>query len=518
LILPPQLKNNKVVAIAAIILVFAMLFMSFNSLTTISFSTDTEIVEKDGYYTKIKGELIIDDEDDHCFATAWKSSDGSVKSEQIVWATKMYMWFSGSAWFGQNIVGYYVNPGNFFEYRYKVYINNVNVATFPASGYYSFTKAVTIELKDTWVPVQLEPGSYRVLGSNFGEITVELEAAFEMGHSDMWGWKIDYKQDFAKMSKDGAYLKSGVGIVEMGGALGDVIVEGTDATFFLQTGFTHGTGWDVFIYPPGDKPRVSYRGDGFGGQDGFYKTVKFKVPIGWFIPNGNNEVRIDLWNRLWSESQTTFFVIDKAELAPTLTSLTWNTDYVGGSPVIVNAVAEPNPTTLSPIIKFHIYAYFGAPGTLPGSGFATEFIINGVDYPATANAVQFTFTIPEGRGDTLSVKVVAIDATGRASDGQWKSMNVINTNDPNDTGGDQTGNPSYPFMWNIEAIIIAIIGILSIVGIFLLLPPMYPPDMKKIIIMTIIGIITAVLVYLAGTLQMPYVNGAVIQFIMGYLN
>jgi hypothetical protein len=509
-LIPPIISKNKWIVGIALIAVFAMIFMPFTSLTVVGFSTETEIVQKESDFVKVKAEVAFIDEADHVYVTGWNPDNSAAKSEQIVWQGKWHFWSDGDAWFGAGCRGKQ-SSSNAMEYRYVVRINGVDVAVFPTTGYYALQNVIAPQ-NAQWYTFNLEMGSYYTAGSQFGEIEVFLDVAFQLWHDDWLNQrKVDMDHDFGKMSKDGAYLKSGAAILRLGGALPDVIEEGQNVEFYMKTGFTHGTGHDVFIYPPGGKPKVTFSGNGFTGQDNFEKTCTFKIPVGWFIEGGDNEVKIELHNRLWMESKTTFFVIDKAELAPTLVELSWNTDYKSGSTVIVNALAEPNPTTASPVNYFRVYAYFGAPGTLPGTGFQTEYIINGIDYPASAGAVQFSFNIPEGRGDTLSVKVNAIDMAGRASIGQWKSMNVINTNDPGDTGGDEGGTVHYPFVWNVEAIIIAAIGSLACVALFII-PPFWPIAPWKIIGAIIIAILTALLCYLAGTLQLPYVTGAVIAY------
>jgi hypothetical protein len=510
-LIPPIISKNKWIVGIAVMLVFILLLASFTSLTVVGFSTETDIIQYDGKYVSVRGQVQFLDEDDHSFATAWKSEDGSVKSEQIVWTAKWWFYDQGDAQWGVRERGLQ-NYDNEIEYRYIVKINGASVATYPASGYYSLTTHLSNVPNKVWVSQNLETGSYYVRGQQFGEIQVFLECSFILSHQNIiLDWVNDESVDWKVMSKDGAYLKSGDSTLRLGGALPDVIEEGQNVEFYMKTGFTHGTGHDVFIYPPGGKPKVTFSGNGFTGQDNFEKTCTFKIPVGWFIEGGDNEVKIELHNRLWMESKTTFFVIDKAELAPTLVELSWNTDYKSGSTVIVNALAEPNPTTASPVNYFRVYAYFGAPGTLPGTDFQSEYIINGIDYPASAGAVQFSFNIPEGRGDTLSVKVNAVDMAGRASIGQWKSMNVINTNDPDDDGGDEGGKVHYPFVWNVEAIIIAVIGSLACVALFII-PPFWPIAPWKIIGAIIIAILTALLCYLAGTLQLPYVTGAVIAY------
>ena len=492
---PPSIKQ--VFGIIILIGLFAAIFLpSLSSLTSVGFSTETEIVQKDSDFVHVKAELTILDENDHSYATGWNSEDGSVKSEQIVWSAKWWFYADGDAWCGEGCRGKY-DTSNAMEYRYIVKINNVEVASFPSTGYYGLTGLI-VPNTGQWYDFNLETGSYYAHGSQFGEIQIYLECAFELFHDDIFNIrKIDYSQDFGKMSKDGAYLKSGESTLRLGGALPDLIEEGSNVEFYMKTGFTHGTGHTVFITSPSGE-KIEYTGDGFSGQDGFEGTVKFKIPIGWFVLNDDNEVKIELFNRLWSESKTTFFVIDKVELAPTITSITWNTDYKSGSTVTVNVLAEPNPTTQSPISYFRIYVYFGVPGSMPG--FADEYIINGVDYPAVSGAVQFSFNIPDNRGDSLSVKASAIAEDGRASLGEWKSMNVINTNDPDDDGGDEGGDVHYPFMWNLEAIIIASIMAIALCGIWLI-GYQLQIDWKILIILTLIIVVPGVLcVWLAGSL------------------
>jgi hypothetical protein len=139
----------------------------------------------------------------------------------------------------------------------------------------------------------------------------------------------------------------------------------------------------------------------------------------------------------------------------------------------------------------------GVPGSLPGTDFQSEYIINGVDYTATDGRVTFSFKIPDNRGDTLSVKANAIDNAGRASEGKWLSMNVNNINDPNDNGGEQGGDPNYPFLWTWFAVAIASATILAMLAIVAL--PMPIPLEIRIVLAMILLAIGGILVWLAGT-------------------
>jgi hypothetical protein len=500
-LIPPIISKNKWIVGIALIAVFAMIFMSFTSLTVVGFSTETEIVQKESDFVKVKAEVAFIDEADHVYVTGWNPDNSAAKSEQIVWQGKWHFWSDGDAWFGAGCRGKQ-SSSNAMEYRYVVRINGVDVAVFPTTGYYALQNVIAPQ-NAQWYTFNLEVGSYYTAGSQFGEIEVFLDVSFQLWH-DNWlnQRKVDMDHDFGKMSKDGAYLKSGAAILRLGGALPDVIEEGQNVEFYMETGNTHSTGWDCFFYPPGDKPRVAFTGNGFTGQDGFAKTCTFKIPAGWFVEGGDNEVKIELWNRLWRDAKTTFFVIDNADWMPALTNLSWATDYQAGSSVTVFMQGTPNPTTSSPIVYFRVYAYMGVPGSLPG--FESEYIINAADYPATNGAAQFSFTIPDNTdGARLSVKVNVIDAAGRASLGQWESMIV----------GDGPAPPDvdYPFVWNVEAIIIAVIGSLACVALFII-PPFWPIAPWKIIGAIIIAILTALLCYLAGTLQLPYVTGAVIAY------
>jgi len=462
-----------------------------------NFSTDTEEVTKETSYVKIKGHVEFMDMADHSYSTGWKADGGYVKSEQIAWKAWFSIYMTSQAWFGEGISGYY-SITEVLEYKYLVKVNGNLVATYPTSGYYKIFENNNIEINDNvWTQFNLDSQSYYVSGSEFGTIEVFLECAFKLYHrNSLFQWEEDYSTDFTTMSKDGAYLKSGVGIVRLGGDLPDVIEEGTEVKFYLKTGYTHGRGWDCFIDPPGDKAKVEFAEDGFTGQDGFEAYVTFKIPIGWFTLSGDNEVRIELFNALWMESVTTFFVIDMANLAPKITSMIWNTDYNAGSSVVVNIQAEMNAETQSPISYFRVYVYFGVAGSMPGTDFPTEYIINGVDYPATDGHCQVMFNIPDNRGDTLSIKANAIDEYGRASLGEWLTMDVINPNDPSDGGGEIDSDPDYPFV--LDMVTFAIIVMVVIMCILAYMYAPVPPQFKALIAMIIL-IIGLVIAFLSGT-------------------
>jgi len=278
-------------------------------------------------------------------------------------------------------------------------------------------------------------------------------------------------------------LRPGFGLVQCGGALPDIIAEGQEVKFLLQTGFSHGNEWTVFINNPREEGKIEFTGDGFTGQDNFgSKIVSWTVPLGWFIPGGQDqEVRIELYSHLWLESWTTFFTIDDPALAPTgdpsgvITSIdgTWEV----GSTMTIHLKGVPNEETNERITGFWLYVYYGSPGSFPSveSGL---LIINKEWITADINGEGIKgFMIPDNKEGQISIKASAVDIAGRTSLSDFYTAVAFDSTPPypvpDDSSGDLPGDvpdpnpeatPEYPFETSPLVIGLFIAGIiLSIV-------------------------------------------------------
>lgn len=466
-----KLRTVAIVIVIVSLVVGSLIGVSLSAFPDVgtSFTDSTDITFETPFW-KTKGHIEFLDENDHTYSTGWKPEGGNVKSEQIVFTSTVSVFSTGKALYSTGMEGI-KDHDNVMEYWYKIYINGVEVKAFPQNyetNPYELNPGEIIIEDGEWYTLNLKTETYNIVGSVTGDIEVKLFGSFRLWHINLLFQKIiDLTVDGEMMGKDGAYLKSGVGYVRIGDSLPDLIEEGSDVTFYLQTGFTHGDGWTVyFVQSTGVKHE--FREDGFNGQDGFGSLVDFTIPVGWFIPGGDNEVEIELYNHLWQESMSTFFVIDDIDLAPGKPIITWQTDYKAGSDVSVSVSSIPNNISNSPISYFRVYAYYGEPGSMPGSDFPSEFLIFKTDYSAQNNQADFSFMLIENQGGQVSMKINAIDQEGRASLGEFKSMNTVLPNE--EGGGDDDDDVDYPFTLTLPGIIILIIAAIIISLLFLIKP------------------------------------------------
>lgn len=271
--------------------------------------------------------------------------------------------------------------------------------------------------------------------------------------------------DKVKLAFWNAQLRSGEAFVKIGDAMPDLIEEGSDVEFKLKTGFTHSGGWTLFINPP-NQEKFEYTGSGFTGQDDFFGVITYTIPYGWFTIGGNNKVYIELYSAYWMESITTFFVIDDIEKAPGPVTISYLTaDYQAGEPIQFTISAVPNSITESPISYFNVWIYYGVSGSMPGLDFPSEYLVMDVDYPAENNQVMFTVTPTANRGDQVSVKVQAVDEDGRASLGEFVSMQLVVPGDGNE-GGPLASGVDYGWTPTVLAVVFIIIAIFICLGIW----------------------------------------------------
>jgi hypothetical protein len=321
----------------------------------------------------------------------------------------------------------------------------------------------------------------------------------------------DYLQTFtysdpSDLAWDGAQVFSGAGAIELHSSTPSPREEGDTASFYIETGYTGGVGWDVMVQPPAlrtdldQSPRIiKHLGDNiFGGT-----IVSWTVPAGAFKESTNplmNEWKALLVNQYFVQSWTSVFSIDQYERMPLITDVKATLMDTGVTYVVT---CEETYAPLGGVLVNAWYSYGGT--TKPGPTDTQSWLIRDLHVPISGNTATFSVSGGNTKG-TIMVEIIAYDTGGRTSlidyDAfEWDGIAPVIIPPPYEQG----------FIWTTTAIIIAVIGSLACVALFII-PPFWPIAPWKIIGAIIIAILTALLCYLAGTLQLPYVTGAVIAY------
>lgn len=486
--IPPPLRT---IGLIALVIILVVGIASFSVLVTIldaNLGPDDKEIEftiKGRLIGQLFGHLEMNQIE---FSTGWKTEEGDVKSEALSIDLVKIRWdFRNVS--GIDILFAVIMSGflrDDIPYHYEIKIDEIPVwesQVYTGAGNENVPEPSVLE----WL--LLTPPDLYLLGSETGILVCDLVMDFS-GIGGDW-----IPNDEQIVGSWRAKLSSGEGYVRLGDSLPDVIEEGEDVEFLLHTGFTRGTGWDCLIIGPSNQ-EVDFREDGFNGQDGFEDIVDFTIPDGWFIEGGDNECEIRLYNALWQESKSTFFVIDDISKSPGKPKISIITDYEAGSTVVVTANSTPNTITNNPIDYFRVYAYYGVPGSMPGSDFPGEYMIQGSDYSASNNSVTFSFDLPANRDGQVSIKINAIDTSGRASLGSFYSMDTVI---PGRDGGDVDPRVDYPWQATLPAILVMII-IVVIISIVIVVKPLrdrIDPRQTKFwyIGFAILSLIVSILIY-----------------------
>jgi hypothetical protein len=196
---------------------------------------------------------------------------------------------------------------------------------------------------------------------------------------------------------DQGYLRSGIGSVKV---QNDVVEEGTDASFYVETAYAHSDksdvpstdeGWVLNVYgPTGASVFQKTIGDNFAG------TVKWPVPAGSYSATSSNTFRIVLRNELINQDDDWFFTVGPGMIAqipglPSFTITSGDPPYSPGDQITVqiSAVKATNP-----ISGFWVWVSYET-----SAGTTTNYIYEHKWYPATATATgaiaSVTFTFPD---------------------------------------------------------------------------------------------------------------------------
>lgn len=308
------------------------------------------------------------------------------------------------------------------------------------------------------------------------------------------------------LSSDKARLHSGAGSVKIGGKLQDVVEVGEKAQFFVETGYTRGEGWDLYVVPPAGSGQQRYLYKSYGDNVG--ETDSIEIPANWFTYGGENRVELQLYNNLWKEASSTFFSIDDKELQPSIGDVRLSSTKVNiGDSVKLTMEATPNEKSNESIDKFFVQVYYGEQYTQPGDSDAWIYYnkyVTATDKDGDG-VYEGELDFQTAYSGNVVARVNAQDSAGRTSEGKYAQLSSYDPDkgDGGGGGGDGGGGDGgYPFVWNIYAVSILIVGLFGAIA-WLMYGPQDPPSamvgIPKIIPTLLILIITLVMVYMTGT-------------------
>jgi hypothetical protein len=323
--------------------------------------------------------------DSTSYVTSWT---GGGASEKIVIQAKVR--FPDKGFWGSPL------SSSFVRYWYVVKIdgNNPNVKINGVTG-------------TTWTSAKMDPGSASVTGSSWfamntailtltnpcsGKVSVEF-----WGHHHWLNLLIPAEDDNI-FATDQAYLRSGVGSVKV---QNDVVEEGTDASFFVETGYAHSNkagvpstdqGWILNIYNPiGTSVFTKTIGDNFAG------TVKWAVPQGSYSAQSTNIFRVVLRNELINQDDDWFFTVGPGMLTqipnkPTFELVKGDEPFQVGEQVTIRISANK---TYNDITGFWVWLSYET-----SAGTTTHYVYEKAWFPATKSAgtmyfADVTFIFPD---------------------------------------------------------------------------------------------------------------------------
>jgi len=318
-------------------------------------------------------------------------------------------------------------------------------------------------------------------------IILELKNPFSGGISvELWcyhEWDILLNSGDDKIASDRANLLPGIGSVD---AQNDVIEEGTNANFIVETGYSHTTkvvdavsteGWYFDIYSLRTGTKVYSR----TVTDDFYGTVSWLVPDGTFVTVGDNTHRAVLRNALLDIDFDDTFIIgagmmDQIPELPTFVLIKGDEPFIPGESISVQMFADSNAITDSPIDGFWVNVFYETAG-----GSTTIFLLNHKWYSATPTATGGTatvsFTFPEA--GTVRLTASAQDENNLNSGNSEMSWTVYSDGDGEEPPGDDADVD-----WG--AVLIVIVCIAGVVFIYARAP--LPEYIKWVIILILLAV------------------------------
>jgi hypothetical protein len=357
--------------------------------------------------------------DSTAYVTSWT---GGGASEKIVITGKVRT--PDTSFFGSPLVAGFVR----YWYVVKIESNNLNVQINGVTG-------------TTWTSPVYDAPSASVTGSSWfnmntailtltnpcsGKVSVEF-----WGHHHWLNILIPAEDDNI-FATDQAYLRSGIGSVKV---QNDVVEEGTDASFYVETAYAYSDkldvpstdeGWILNVFSPtGTSVFQKTIGDNFAG------TVKWPVPTGSYSPTSTNTFRVVLRNELINQDDDWFFTVGPGMIAqipglPSFTITSGDPPYSPGDQITVqiSAVKATNP-----ISGFWVWVSYET-----SAGTTTNYIYEHKWYPATATATgaiaSVTFTFPDSGYARLEASTAdSLNLNSGKSSMKWTVYGAEDTGD-----------------------------------------------------------------------------------------
>jgi|GEM_PF-4206586 len=326
----------------------------------------------------------------------------------------------------------------------------------------------------------IKPVSFNMKNPHVGALRIRQMSQFK----SILGTKI------VPTSEDYCFLISGEGDLRIVNQQ-TVYEEGQTITFEVDTyysgqtqgGSESGNGWELRVYDA-DGSRVQ-TWDIADDQRNVKKS--FTIPAGAYNPSGSNTWKVELWNTLFNQDEEYFFAIGEgmSEAMPGTPTITFNQEeYDKGDTVVVTFESEPNPKGRNTIDSFFVRIIYGTTGTNYVAGYPKH--INAYNEQAT---VSFT---PQFGDEYVTIKVNAFDAPenqgGIPSEMATESIWIKEEYDEPDQG----------INWLLIGICFVIALLIAVIAFA------FVPGLPLKIIVTILGIVIAVLVYLVFSGGLPF--------------
>jgi hypothetical protein len=453
--------------VAAIVLLVVGVAVGMGMTGDISFSTTSEKGDFNGW--NFKPEFIGPGGQEKInVASSWLSNG---ESEQITvqgaWAEPAWVTWDVPTW-----------------YTYRFYING---ALAHESEHIPYVPPSAILPSGQYYPMQAY--GYTFFGPLPDRSTLEVRMFVDMKNS------IGVHSQ-KEVGRDGAWIRNGAGSISLVDTTHTSFEEGSRVKLLVKTGYTGGAGWPVKITPPADRPDLPVIDLGTVA-DFTEKIIEFPVLAGYFkeggIPGVSNIFKATLYTPLFEYNFVQVFTIDKLANQPGTPKLTLS---FSGNVATVGIVAKQ---TFAPVTAFVVYAYYGAPATMPSSSDTDSWITpsSGQMIAPTATGANYTGTASltmKNQDGNVVVKVLAIDSGIRYSEPAY--LQIVVEDGVIEKGGRDSIVSG--LLWTTASVVCAILSLVAAFGAALIMPKGTKGSVR-VGIAVVVGIIGAIATYIVAS-------------------